>query len=193
MKGKRLSLPDLLIFLFLLGSSGCERGCAKSWLGQHGVGKEVTPQAVGPSLHAIDCPDGLARCNGGLVEVSRLASVALPCKGPVEQCTCPWVRLAECDRGCVADGLDIVAERAKAARQLCAPNEGGEFARPERGESPGNCDDDQLYRCLSGAIVSCAEHAVVGKCIRGCFVEGGALEGDVPIGREAAFAILCSR
>jgi hypothetical protein len=178
--------------VFLL--CGCERGCAKSWLGERGVGNEGPVQQGGPTLHAIDCPDGLARCNGGVVEASRLTSIPLPCKGPVEQCTCPWERAGECDRGCVADGLDVVADRSHALTQLCAPEpDAGALIRLLREQAPGECDEETLYRCTGGAVVSCAERAVVGRCIRGCFAEGASIGGEGPVPREAAFAILCSR
>jgi hypothetical protein len=144
--------------------------------------------------HAIDCPDGLARCSGGVVEASRLASIAQPCTGSVEQCSCPWDRLGECERGCEVDGADLVADRGKALAQLCAwGRDAGAPAHALRSAAPAECDDEQLYRCVGGAVVSCAEHAVVGTCDRGCFQEGTSVGGETPVGREAAFAILCSR
>jgi hypothetical protein len=186
---------ELLIVLFLISPlAGCERGCARRWLAERGAGQEAPVQQAGPTLNAIDCPDGLARCSGGIVEASRLTSIPLPCNGPVEQCTCPWERAGECERGCVADGLDVVADRGKALTQLCAPEPGsGTFARPLREQAPGDCDEDQLYRCVGRAVVSCADRAVVGVCLRGCFAEGAAIGGEAPVPREAAFAILCSR
>ena len=129
-----------------------------------------------------------------MVEASRLTSIPLPCKGPVERCTCPWERLGECERGCVADGVDVVADRGKAMAQLCAPEQGGATpARTLREQAPGDCDEQQLYRCAGGAVVACDEHAVVGQCVRGCFAEGASVGGEGPLPREAAFAILCSR
>jgi hypothetical protein len=146
------------------------------------------------AANAVDCPDGLARCNGGVVEASRLAMISQPCRGTPEQCSCPWERVAECDRGCVVDGLEVIAERDTAGVQLCAPAlDAGPPARALAVTSPGRCDEEQLYRCAGGAVVACAEGAVVGICVRGCFVEGASVDVEMTVSREAAFAILCSR
>jgi hypothetical protein len=171
---------------------GCERGCARSWLAGHGVGEEgQTRGGMGPPS-AIDCPDGLARCSGGFVEVSRLTTIAQPCKGAPETCVCPWDRAGECERGCVADEVELVVDRPLAMVQLCAPTaDAGALTRP--GSQASECDDGTLYRCTGGAVVSCLEHAVVAFCQRGCFQEGADIGGEVPVSREAAFAMLCSR
>lgn len=147
-------------------------------------------------MDATDCPDGLARCSGGVVEGSRLAMIPQPCKGAPETCVCPWERLGECERGCVADGVEIVADRGVALPQLCAPTaavDSGTVARNATAPQAADCDEDVAWRCTGGAVVACAEHRVVGICERGCFAEGTDIGSDVPIGREAAFAILCSR
>jgi hypothetical protein len=176
--------------VFLL--AGCERGCARRWFEEHGVGSEGRKPAGSPALDATDCPDGLARCSDGVVEVSRLTMIPEPCRGTIEQCSCPWERLDECERGCVADGVEIVAERGAARAQLCAPAvDAGALVRVEH--SPADCEDGQLYRCKDGQVVACAEHAVVAVCVSGCFAPGAFLGDDVGVSREAAFAILCSR
>ena len=145
-------------------------------------------------MNGVDCPDGLARCTGGLVEASRLAILPQPCRGSPEQCTCPWERLAECHRGCVADGLEVVVEREKASAQLCAPEaDAGATARILAVTSPSGCEEEDLFRCAGGAVVSCSESAVVAICARGCSVEGASIDRGQPVSREAAFAILCSR
>jgi hypothetical protein len=179
-------------FLLIISLSGCERGCARAWFEEHGVGSEGRKPAGSPALNATDCPDGLARCSEGVVEVSRLAMIPAPCRGTAEQCSCPWERVTECERGCVVDGLETVAGRSEAVTQLCAaPPDAGAFARPLH--APAGCEDGQLFRCSGGQVVSCAEGAVVGACARGCFAEGAALGDELPVSREAAFAILCSR
>jgi len=185
----------LLLVLFTLSLFGCERGCARSWFEEHGVGRDGKRQAPGsPALNAVDCPDGLARCSDGVVEVSRLTMIPQPCRGTPEQCSCPWEREAECDQGCVVDGLMVIVDREKGSTQLCAPAaDAGATARVLPVSSPSTCDEEQLYRCAGGAVVSCAESAVVGRCVRGCFTEGASVEGELPVSREAAFAILCSR
>ena len=146
------------------------------------------------ALNAVDCPDGLARCTEGVVESSRLARIPQPCRGTPEQCSCPWERLAECHRGCVVDGLEVVVEREKAGAQLCAPEaDAGAMARTLAVTSPSRCDEEEAYRCAGGAVVSCSESAVVAICTRGCSVEGASVDREQPVSREAAFAILCSR
>jgi hypothetical protein len=184
-----------LISSLLIFACGCERGCARSWFEEHGVGSEGRRTPPGSAaLNAVDCPDGLARCNEGSVEASRLAMIAQPCRGSPEQCSCPWERVAECDRGCVVDGLEVVVEREKARVQLCAAEaDAGAIARTLAVTSPARCEEEQLFRCAGGAVVACAESAVVGVCVRGCFAEGASVDGEQAVSREAAFAILCSR
>jgi hypothetical protein len=88
----------------------------------------------------------------------------------------------------------MVVERRSAPVQLCAPPaDAGVLARPTRAAAASACDEEQLYVCSAGNVVSCGEHVTVGTCVRGCFVEGGSISGDAPIEREAAFALLCSR
>jgi hypothetical protein len=179
------------LFVALVGLCGCEKGCARSWFQQHGVGGAPSA-SPGALLNAIDCPDGLARCVEGVVEVSRLATIPMPCAGRAGGCECPWEREGDCDRGCVASGANVVMERDRALRQLCvqAPD-GGPAVRATL--EPADCDDEVLYRCAGGAVVSCAQRAVIGRCDRGCAMEGGDIGVDVPVDREGAFAILCSR
>jgi D-arabinose 1-dehydrogenase-like Zn-dependent alcohol dehydrogenase len=92
------------------------------------------------------------------------------------------------------DGVVVVAEREKASVQLCAPEpDAGPRARTLPAASPGRCEEDELYRCASGAVVACTEGAVVGVCVHGCFAEGASVDREIDMSREAAFAILCSR
>ncbi|HEY1691171.1 MAG TPA: hypothetical protein VGG39_03365 [Polyangiaceae bacterium] len=191
-------VSDLLIFLFLLSLSGCERGCARTWLGEHGVGRGGEPTRPVPpgaqAFNAIDCPDGLARCSGGVVEVSRLATIQQPCRGTPQECSCPWEREGECDRGCVADDLVVVVDQDAALRQVCAPEaDATPVARLLPTPPPSSCDEDVLFRCAGNAIVACADHAVVAVCAKGCVSDGASLGDDVSVSREAAFALLCTR
>jgi hypothetical protein len=160
------------------------------------VGEQgFAPRGAAP-MNALDCPDGLARCTGGVVEASRLATIPQPCKGAPESCVCPWERLGECGRGCVVDGLEMVVDRGVALPQLCAPalDSGTTTARIATGApEAADCDEDVTYRCSGGAVVACSEHRVVATCERGCFAEGTEIGSDPPVHREAAFAILCSR
>ena len=188
---------------------GCERGCTRDWLVERGLGAP-TPTALGPMpLNAVDCPDGLARCEEGVVSASRLATVPMPCRSPSGDCACPWDRVGECATGCLADGAEVALERARATAQLCvpAPNH-APFATPlgsppaggspapavvdALGEAGATCDEGDRYRCAGGRVVDCASGSPVAQCVRGCFSEGASIDDDA-VSREAAFAILCSR
>src|ERR1700683_5516100 len=91
----RLSFLIFPIFVLLL--SGCQRGCARSWLEHHGIGDKGGASVGGTEVTAIDWPDGLARCTERIVEVSRLTTIMQPCVG-TEGCTCPWDRAGDCER-----------------------------------------------------------------------------------------------
>jgi hypothetical protein len=180
------------LFVLLIGLCGCERGCAKSWLEQHAAGDPAGAPPAAGAVNAIDCSDGLARCVGGVVEVSRLATIPQPCRGGTAGCACPWERAGDCDRGCVAEEATFVVDHDRALAQLCAPGpDAGPKVLPAL--QPADCDEDVLYRCTAGAVVACEQHAVVGRCVQGCATEGSDIGTDVHIDREGAFAILCSR
>ena len=127
-----------------------------------------------------------------MVEVSRLAVIPEPCRGTVEACTCPWDRAVDCERGCVADDVEVVLDRGAAAAQLCAPGpEAGALVRPMT--QAADCEETSLYRCAGGLVVSCSERAAVAACLHGCAREGSDIGVEQTVSREAAFAILCSR
>jgi hypothetical protein len=96
--------------------------------------------------------------------------------------------------------------RAQAATQLCLPQPDAAvpFVPAAAGVAAVKCEEDELYRCADGAISDCNAHSVIALCPRGCFAEIASIDGTSPepgpnvtedssIGREAAFAILCSR
>jgi hypothetical protein len=178
-----------------LSGAGCERGCARSWLGEHGVGRGGREPTGSAPLDAIDCADGLGRCSGGVVEASRRTTLPWPCHGTPEQCACPWERMGDCTAGCVADGVEAVVPENRAADQLCAAGaDAGPVATPPPpGETPRGCDEGQAYRCEGGVVTACLENAVVARCLRGCVVESSGLDDAPLVRREAAAAILCSR
>ena len=167
------------------------------------MGLSTTAMAALPNS-AMDCPDGLARCEEGTVSVSRLAMVPVPCRGSASTCSCPWEALGDCPRGCAADSVEIVVERARAIAQLCAPGvDAGILAAPPGPAPDGGdvlCEEGQRYLCAGGRVVDCASGGAVGgavggaigRCVRGCFAEGTSIDDD-GVSREAAFAILCSR
>jgi hypothetical protein len=162
--------------------------------------KTVTevPAAFG---HAIDCPDGLARCVGGVVETSRLARIPMPCtktETPAD-CTCPWVALADCPRGCAAEGVPLVVTPDRAKARLCAPDPSSPVSRPapDAVAPPGACNGEG-YRCLGSLVVSCVAvdagaltPHVVSACLQGCAHDGESLssEDNDP---DAASRILCA-
>ena len=186
--------------------AACDHGCG--WLG--GVVGGATPGATGSlPAPAVDCPDGLARCEDGTVSASHLATLRVPCVGPASACTCPWEAVAACPDGCAAEGVEVVIERDLAAGQLCAPGRdagllaapplraadaGVLAASPLPGVDGGEtvCEEGDRYRCAGGRVVECASAATAGFCVRGCFAEGMSIDDD-GVSREAAFAILCSR
>ena len=202
MKLGRVGAGALLVLV-----SGCERGCALGWVREHAAGPwpEGVPSSAARALAAnvVDCPDGLARCSGGSVEVSRLAMIPQPCRGPQSVCACPWESVAACERGCVVEGLEVVMDRAQAMAQLCAPEVDAVLAGPPAGDGGPEramdlvgCDEGQLYRCASGRVVDCAVHTAVASCVGGCSEESAFIEDGIEVHvvtREAAFAILCSR
>jgi hypothetical protein len=197
-----LAQAAALALALALALGGCERGCAREWLAERGLGAPG-PSSPGPMpLYAVDCPDGLAQCDEGAVSASRLATVPMPCRGPANDCTCPWEPAGACASGCVAEGVEVVVEKGLAARQLCASGrDAGVFALPMSsavgagGATPNAdaaCDEGDRYRCSGGHVVECATSMVVARCLRGCFAEGTSIDDDA-VSREAAFAILCSR
>jgi hypothetical protein len=145
-------------------------------------------------MNAVDCPDGLARCEAGEVSASRLGTVRLPCNAPPPRCSCPWDVIGRCEYGCTAESVEILVDRTLAATQLCAPGpDAGAFARPTlpaRAATP--CEEGQRYACRGGLMVECASGITVGWCTHGCFSEGAAIDDD-RVSREAVYAILCSR
>jgi hypothetical protein len=177
-------------------SSGCQRGCGREWLRDHGVVSGRHSMAPGSlALTGVDCPDGLARCIDGEVEISRLAKISLPCNGPEGACTCPWDALASCVRGCVVDGVQFVMEPTRAEEQLCVPApDAGRLVvdRPATG-ALASCEEGELFRCAAGAVVDCNAHSAIASCARGCSAEGASIDDAASVGREAAYAILCSR
>jgi hypothetical protein len=189
----RFGLP-LLATCIIAGLGACDRGCGAS-IGRVTGGRDLGPTAVGKDmpLGGIDCPDGLARCEDGVISVSRVAAIPVPCRRSPETCQCPWDRAVDCPGPCAADGVEVTVER-DAAAQLCAPNGGASFVVPAAVPRPGAtpCDEGDRFECSGSAVVECASNAIVGTCLRGCQRDGGALDDD-RVGRVAAFAILCSR
>ncbi len=185
----------LLLVLLGGGLAGCSRDCGG--LGERAIGL-ASPSATSALPRPVaDCPDGLARCEEGTVSVSRLGTVPVPCAGPASACSCPWEALEACPGRCVADGVEVVIERADARTQLCAPApSAGVLAVPSAPGAPdggeAQCEEGDRYVCTGGRVVDCASRAAAGTCLRGCFAEGTTI-GDDGVSREAAFAILCSR
>jgi hypothetical protein len=177
---------------FFVPLAACDRGCARDWAEGSGVG------GLGPgvslSMNAMDCPDGLARCEEGVVFAARLATIPQPCKGPTGACSCPWERLGNCPDRCAADGVELVIDRARAEGQLCAPRpDAGSFVAPLGSAAAASvCDEGQRYRCADALVIECQSGVAVGRCVNGCFAQTASIDDD-DVSREAAFAMLCSR
>jgi hypothetical protein len=179
--------PLLLVFV------GCERGCLSNWLAERGLGHPAAgASAKGPTdLRGIDCSDGLARCQDGVVEVSIAYHYPDPCSGPAEKCRCPWERLGDCPGACAADGVELVVERERALRQLCAARPDEDFAR-RSGDAAAVVPCEATFACHGSTVIACGPPpAAVATCARGCAHEGDALEEEVDT--VAASALLCSR
>lgn len=180
-----------------LACAGCERGCLSSWLADRGAGPSGA-SSTGAAWSGVDCPDGLARCADGVVEVSKFARVPSPCTGSPERCACPWVREGTCPGRCSAEHVQRVVPKADAVAQLCAPTL--DAATPYRPALPGTvppaggCEGER-YRCAGGVVVSCGTggeaRRAVAVCSRGCVTEGDEIEDDVS--DLAAAELLCRR
>jgi len=190
--------PVLLLPLVFLG--GCERGCLTTWLTEHGVGEPAPSSKHAVTFNGVDCPDGLARCIGGVVEVSRVSHYALPCSGPAEACMCPWDSVGACPAGCAADGVEAVVPRERALAQLCASDPAHPVARPvlPNASPPGACDDGVTgYRCLASIVVACTASdagvrpRAVAACVHACAPGGDAIDEDDATD-EGASRILCA-
>jgi hypothetical protein len=215
----------LLLFVLCVSSlSGCKRGALMDWLRERNAlpggpavrDRTATLEGV---LHGTDCPDGLARCVAGAVEVSHVARVPNPCPQATihpEECQCPWEAIETCPKGCSAEGTVVVTPPSQAAPRLCAPDPSNPPARPAPAAIPpaGACTDTPpgTYRCVGSLVVSCADATaatpttpadprappiprVIAACIRGCADEsqGGDFLDEEEADPEAAARILCAR
>lgn len=144
-------------------------------------------------LLGVDCPPGMARCVGGVVEASRAHHYPLRCRGAPEQCACPWDRLGDCPHGCAVDGVEIEAPAASALTQLCAPSSVEPEASPLT-TVVSACDAQ--YTCVSSTVIRCGPPAVpLARCTRGCAREGQSIDesGGANIVESGVVALLCAR
>ena len=150
--------------------AGCDRGCDPRAPGARSLSLDWLGASRLPLLNAVDCPDGLARCDEGAVRVSRLATRPVPCEGPPERCACPWDRLPDCPWGCAAEGVEVVMNPDQAAIQLCAPPPTARkpFVLTEPPHpAAASCGEGERYRCGGGRVVDCEVATVGARCIRG--------------------------
>ncbi len=211
----RRARPAVVLALLIALLPACERGCLVTWLRDHGAGGQAPPSssAFFP-MHGVDCPDGLGRCVGGVVEVSRVSRYELPCAGSPESCVCPWDALGDCPRGCAAEGVETVIPREHAFAQLCAPDPSRPLARPLVGvPAPVGACVSVGYRCVASQVVACSEGGArapgatpargeggagdlsaraFAACLEGCASEG-ALVDEEDVDDQAAIRILCAR
>ena len=204
-RGRRAAVFGAAVAIASLGTAGCKRGALAEWLAKK---KEGASSPAGPSptsafqLRALDCPDGLARCAGGVVEVSRVAHIPMPCTAnATTNCDCPWAWAADCARGCAVEGLTVVSAADRAAQRLCAVDP-ATIARPAPAAiAPKGACEAPGYRCVQSMIVACSDDAddagtpraqVIAACLHGCFREGESLDAD-DADPEGAPRILCAR
>jgi hypothetical protein len=198
---QRLTFRAVLLLAACVALAGCQRGCLATWLeqtglfgGERGAGARSTPG--GFALSGVDCPDGLARCEGGIVEVSRPAHIPPDCRGSANECACPWQSVGSCGgKGCVKDDLEMVLSPSLAATQLCAAP-GEVFARPApvgAVQLPAACEEGVDFLCVEGAVIACDDTKArsAGVCILGCAESG--LQIDEKLSDDEAAAILCKR
>lgn len=202
------------VMVLSLSFTACgERGCLSAWLddpqsrgtrgtrGAPATGGGGDGGAGSIDLAGTDCPDGLARCSEGRVEVSVAGHVPHPCAKPRERgggCECPWVAAGTCASGCVKDGLEVVATAEVARVQLCQASPAEPVLRPvlaTESTAVSICADDGVT-CADGLVRTCAVRGqpvrLVAGCANGC-ASGIAIEpGDLTTGDGPA-AILCRR
>ena len=178
--------------------AGCQRGCLSGWFETSGLfGAPAADKGGAFSLASVDCPGGMARCVGGVVEMSRAATLGPDCQGAPGGCACPWTTVGSCEGPCAVDELELALEAAVAHRQLCAPPSGEAVALPllTPPASPlSSCQEDATAECRDGTVYRCGEGAPPQpelRCLRGCVAEGLALDTLVPPGSAAA--VLCLR
>ena len=186
-------------FLCVLSvASGCSRGCLTEQ-----VQKGLTADPTGPAkawfgVGELDCPDGLSRCVGGVVQTSLTARRPVRCTTNPEACACPWAVVASCSSGCVADGIEVFLPPARPVPQLCAASAaaapyarlaGANAAVPSLGD---DCEGESVV-CLASAVVRCEPGPrLLGTCANGCSTEQGLVVAN-GLTEEQAMAILCSR
>jgi len=181
--------PVPAFFVLFAALACCHSRCS----GLGALRRGETPGEALPAM-ATDCPDGLARCRGGIVEVSRLAAIERPCRAPPAQCLCPWARVASCPGACVVDDVEVVLAPSLGPAQLCAPDEhAAPIARPTTVLPPAASCEGALYRCAQGVVAPCRERSAGAVCARGCIGEGATVDEGVPVTVEQAAAILCVR
>ena len=203
-----------LVVLGALGASalaGCERGCLARRLegaepeaprsGSPSAGGTGPRGSRGPDLGGTDCSPGLARCVGGLVELSVEAHLPSTCT-PTEKsgsCACPWSPGPRCERGCVADGLEVLATTVEAAgEQLCRPDPAAPVVRPllPTEVALATICAAEAVTCEDGIIRTCAAVGqparFVAACAHGCAQGVGLAPEDFLTGDGPA-PILCRR
>lgn len=189
------------LFALCLALPACERGCV--WRLVPGEGLATGPRGVAEAWFGggdVDCADGLARCQGGVLEASQAARRPLACQGRPEACACPWSVVGRCPGACVADGLELPLPRERAAAQLCAREQGAlPTGRPPTATTTlpplGDACEADAFVCLGSAVVACRPTPrVAGTCVAAC-ASPDPLGGRVAesLSDTQAVAVLCAR
>ncbi|MBX3192732.1 MAG: hypothetical protein KF819_37460 [Labilithrix sp.] len=200
-----------LIALLALALSGCERGCAGSWLAQQGSspssggegpGGSAARDAASALLEGTDCGDGLARCVEGRLESSLAAHLPHPCRETERgRCVCPWESIGRCAAGCVRSGLEIVATPEVARAQLCRPEIPVLRALLPADVARVEICGEEGTSCVDGIVRVCAARGQpvrpVAACAFGCAIGVGIDPADLEPGgspiADGPAPILCRR
>jgi hypothetical protein len=163
----------------LLLNLGCARGaCADR-------PEELVSRAQ--ALGAVDCPDGLARCEAGEVSISQLTRVP-------PSAACPFRHIGRCATSCVLEDATVTLPAKAAMIQLCADALTDNHTAVATGPVPpeGECEEGS-YQCTRRTVYGCDPQrgwSPRADCPRACVVDTGTLNADT---LAAAAHVLCNR
>jgi hypothetical protein len=163
----------------------------------------------------VDCPAGLSRCVGGVVETSLSARRPRDCKEGEEgregregqegregregrvACQCPWSVVSRCPGPCAADGIELAVE-GDASTQLCPVADVAQFAhRTLRNSAQATTPRDQAdcegqaYVCSSSRVLACGEGRVrvIGTCSLACAELS--VDAHVVLSDDTVLSLMC--
>jgi hypothetical protein len=191
-----LTVRSLVWVAVLCSLTGCQRGWLASELRTLGVG---APPQEKDWLGVVDCPAGLSRCVGGVVQTSLSARRPRDCKESGEgraACQCPWSAVSRCPGPCAADGIELAVD-GDASTQLCPAEDVAQFAQRALCNSaqgslssdPPDCEGES-YVCSSSRVVACADRRVLGTCSIACAELS--VDAHVALSDDTVLSLLCA-